>query len=331
MSNSRQAFQINRSGREHQAELLEIPLKDPEAGQIQVQVAYSSVNYKDALAGTGSGAILRRFPLIGGIDLAGTVCASRDQRFSEGDHILVTGCGLSETLDGGYTTVATVDADHALALPDTLTHREAMGLGTAGFTAALCLHRMQALGQAPEQGPVVVTGASGGVGSLALQVFSQAGFDVHAISGKVAQFDRLIDLGAKQCLSRHDLHWGQRPLETHRWAGAVDNVGHDMLAGLTRVIAPWGNIAACGVAGGLELQTTVMPFIIRGVSLIGINSAGCPMAIRRQIWDRLATDLKPRLLDQIITREVGLAQLPEIFDLMLSGDSMGRTVVRTAG
>lgn len=307
--------------------MVDLELPAVETGQVQIAVEYSSVNYKDALAGTGKGAILRRFPLIGGIDLAGTVSASEDERFQAGDPVLVTGCGLSETDNGGYTQSAIVNADHVVPLPADLTTREAMALGTAGFTAALCLTRMEALGQSPDMGPVVVTGASGGVGSLALQIFSQAGYDVHAITGKLEQFDFLIELGAKQCLSRHDLFWGQRPLETHRWAGAVDTVGDEMLAGLTRVIAPWGSIASCGLAAGHELHTTVMPFIIRGVSLIGINSAGCPMALRKNIWQKLAGDLKPALLDRIVTREVSLEQLPEVFDLMLDGDSAGRTVV----
>ncbi len=327
MSQTTRAFQINRQGKQHRAELVDLPVTDPKPGQVQIAVEYSSVNYKDALAGTGKGAILRQFPLIGGIDLAGVVSHSADPRYSEGDGVLVTGCGLSETLDGGYTQIATVDADHLVALPQGLTSWEAMAMGTAGFTAGLCLERMQALGQSPEMGPIVVTGASGGVGSMALQIFSQAGYDVHAITGKLKRFDYLIDLGAKQCLSRHDLYWGQRPLETHRWAGAVDTVGDEMLAGLSRVIAPWGNIACCGLAAGPELHTTVMPLIIRGVSLIGINSAGCPMNLRQKIWQKLASDLKPPLLDRIATREVGLEQLQEVFTLILEGDSTGRTVV----
>lgn len=331
MTQTTLAFQIDRDGKTHQAGLKELPVPELDDGEVRIAVEYSSVNYKDALAGAGKGAILRRFPLVGGIDLAGHVAASRHSDFQEGDAVLATGCGLSETVDGGYTQIATVSGDKVVPLPEGLSPREAMGLGTAGFTAGLCLLRMEAVGQAPDMGPVVVTGASGGVGTLALQVFTQAGFDVHAISGKSARFDLLIELGAKQCLSRRDLHWGQRPLETHRWAGAVDTVGGEMLAGLTRVIAPWGSIASCGLAGGHELHTTVMPFIIRGVSLLGINSAGCPMPLRRQVWERLATDLKPALLDQIITREVTLKQLPEVFELLLSGESVGRTVVHTAG
>ena len=327
MTAKTRAFQIDQEGKRHQAAVVDLDLPELEAGQVQIGVEYSSVNYKDALAGAGKGAILRRFPLIGGIDLAGTVEASEDDRFQSGDPVLVTGCGLSETDNGGYTQHAIVNADHIVPLPSGMTTREAMALGTAGFTAGLCLVRMEALGQTPDMGPVVVTGASGGVGTLALQIFSQADYDVHAISGKLEQFDLLIELGAKQCLSRHDLYWGQRPLETHRWAGAVDTVGDEMLAGLTRVVAPWGSIASCGLAAGHELHTTVMPFIIRGVSLIGINSAGCPMPLRKKIWHRLATDLKPALLDRIVTREVDLDQLPEVFDLMLDGDSAGRTVV----
>lgn len=322
-------FRIDRVDDVHSASVQALELDQLSEGQVTIQTAWSSVNYKDALAGTGSGQILRRYPLCGGIDVAGHVIESSDGRFAEGDPVLVTGCGLSETRDGGYCEQLRLDADWVIPLPDGLDLRESMILGTAGFTAALCLYRMEQLDQRPDRGPVVVTGATGGVGMLALQIFRQAGYEVHAISGKLDRFEFLQDLGASQCILRHDLHWGQRPMESTRWAGAVDNVGGDMLAGLTRVIKPWGNIASCGLAGGHELHTTVMPFIIRGASLIGINSSGCPMPIREKIWQRLADDLKPPLLDTIATREVTLDQLPEVFELMLGGDSFGRTVVKT--
>jgi acrylyl-CoA reductase (NADPH) len=297
-------------------------------GEILVKVAYSSVNYKDALAGSGQGRILRRYPLNGGIDVAGYVAASTDPSFREGDQVLCTGSGLSETRDGGYAGYARLESKWAIALPSGLTLREAMILGTAGFTAALSLYRMQQNGQTPELGPIVVTGATGGVGMLAIDILTRAGYEAHAITGKVEQFDALIDLGARQCIARTDLHWGQRPLEAARWAGAIDNVGGDMLAGLTRSIHPYGNIASCGNAASIDLATTVMPFILRGVSLLGIASAGTARGIRDDIWQHLADDWKPAHLEKIATREIGLEGLAEIFDTMLAGGSRGRTLVR---
>jgi putative YhdH/YhfP family quinone oxidoreductase len=322
------AFRIHGEGANHRAAIEDVPLDALAPGEIVVRTAYSSINYKDALAGTGRGKILRRFPLVGGIDVAGHVVASEDPAFREGDAVLVTGSGLSETRDGGYSEYTRLESRWAVPLPSGLSLRDAMAIGTAGFTAALSLYRMQANGQTPAMGPIVVTGATGGVGMLAIDVLTRAGFEAHAISGKPERFDDLIALGARQCLSRRDLHWGQRPLETSRWAGAIDNVGGDMLAGLTRVVHPYGNIASCGLAGGPELATTVMPFIIRGVSLLGIASAGTAYPIRRVLWERLASDWRPAHLDRIVTREVDLDGLPGVFATMLAGDSFGRTVVR---
>jgi putative YhdH/YhfP family quinone oxidoreductase len=301
------------------------------AGDVVIQVAWSSVNYKDALAGTGMGRILREPSLVGGIDLSGHVVESRDARWREGDAVIVTGCGLSETRDGGYAEYARVAADDVVPLPAGLSLREAMVLGTAGFTAGLALQRLVDNGQQPAMGPIVVTGATGGVGSLAIDILSRAGFEAHAITGKPAEFDFLKSLGAVQCISRHGLHWGQRPLESTIWAGAIDNVGGDMLAGLTRVIQPFGSIAVCGLTGGAELATTVMPFILRGVSLLGIASAGTPYPIRRAVWERLADDWKPRHLDRIATAEVDLDGLPAVFARMIEGDARGRTIVRIKG
>lgn len=323
-----QAFRISQEDGKHCAELREVSLDELNEGEVTIRVAWSSVNYKDALAGTGQGRILRQFPLVGGIDVAGYVVESRDDRFAEGDPVLVTGSGLSETRDGGYAEYQRLDAQWVVPLPDGLSLREAMAIGTAGFTAALCHWRMTNNGQQPDMGPIVVTGATGGVGMLAVDIFTAAGFSVHAITGKVERFRFLQDLGATQCVSRHDLHFGQRPLESATWAGAVDNVGGETLSGLTRMIKPWGNIASCGLAGGHELHTTVMPFIIRGVSLLGINSAGTPYPVRERLWQQLAGELKPPHLDAIVTREVTLDELPEVFETMLNGDSFGRTVVR---
>jgi acrylyl-CoA reductase (NADPH) len=328
MHQSFRAFRIHADAKPYRAGIEEMRVDDLSAGEVIVKVAYSSVNFKDALAGTGKGRILRESPLNGGIDVAGYVAASTDPGFKEGDQVLCTGCGLSETRDGGYAEYARLQSKWTIPLPAGLTLHDAMILGTAGFTAALSLFQMTRNGQIPSLGPIVVTGASGGVGSLAIDILTRAGFEAHAISGKVEHFDDLIALGAKQCISRKDLYWGQRPLETSRWAGAIDNVGGDMLAGLTRVIHPYGNIASCGLAAAAELATTVMPFIIRGVSLLGIASAGTARDIREEIWARLASDWKPAHLDRIATREASLEELPGVFATMLAGGSFGRTVVK---
>ncbi len=321
------AFRIHNDDHVHRAGIETVSLDDLSPGEVVVKSAYSSVNYKDALAGTGEGKILRKFPLVGGIDVAGHVVASTDANFREGDAVLCTGSGLSETRDGGYSEYVRLEAATTIPLPQGLDLREAMILGTAGFTAGLALLRMEANGQTPEMGPVVVTGASGGVGMLAIDILTRAGYAAHAITGKFEHLDFLTGLGAKQVISRKNLHWGQRPLENAMWAGAIDNVGDEMLAGLTRVIKPYGNIACCGLAGGAALATTVMPMIIRGVSLLGIASAGTPRTQREEVWRRLADPWKPAHLDTICTRTVGLDDLPQVFPAMLAGRSFGRTLV----
>jgi putative YhdH/YhfP family quinone oxidoreductase len=328
VSTNFRAFRIRNDSAGYRASLEEMSTDDLSPGEVLIKVAYSSVNYKDALAGTGKGKILRQFPQNGGIDVAGYVVASTDPKFREGDQVLCTGCGLSETRDGGYAEYARLESKWTIPLPAGLTLRESMALGTAGFTAALSLFQMTRNGQTPEMGPIVVTGATGGVGSLAIDILTRAGYEAHAITGKVEHFDYLTGLGARQCIARTELYWGQRPLETAHWAGAIDNVGGDMLAGLTRVIKPYGNIAICGNAGGIELATTVMPFIIRGLSLLGVASAGTAREIRDRIWEHLASDWKPMHLDRIATKEAGLDTLPEVFATMLAGASLGRTVVR---
>lgn len=323
------AFRLHQNPAASGIEALSLDQLNP--GDVTIRVAYSSVNYKDAMAGTGRGRIVRSFPLVGGTDVAGVVTESRVAGIREGDRVLATGCGLSETRDGGYAEYARLDAAAVIPLPAGLSLREAMGIGTAGYTAALCLKRMQDNGQRPEHGPIVITGATGGVGMLAIDLLTTAGYEAHAISGKPDKFDDLIALGARQCISRDQLYWGQRPLESARWAGAIDNVGGEMLGGLTRVIQPFGNIASCGLTQGPELHTTVMPFILRGVSILGIASASSDRSTRELLWQRLASDWKPRNLDRVITREIALEQLPEVFELLLAGGAFGRTVVRLAG
>ena len=312
----------------YRSEIVEQSIDEQSEGDVVIRVAWSGINYKDALAATGKGKILREFPLNGGIDAAGTVVQSDNADFSEGDEVLITGCGLSETRDGGYSEYLRVPSKWLVALPDGLTLREAMLLGTAGFSAALSLWRMEANGQRPDMGPVVVTGATGGVGSIAIDILTRAGYEAHAISGKVEQFEWLRELGARQCVSRHELYWSEKPMDSAHWAGAIDNVGGDMLSGLTRVIKPWGSIASCGMAGGIGVKTTVMPFIIRGISLLGINSAGCPYPIRKELWARLAGDWKPAHLGRIENTEASLDKLSAYFENALGGGSRGRVVVR---
>jgi putative YhdH/YhfP family quinone oxidoreductase len=320
------AFRIRSDADGYRAGIESIALNDLSPGEVVVKAAHSSVNYKDALAGTGKGKILRRFPLNGGIDVAGHVVASTDPAFREGDAVLCTGCGLSETRDGGYSEYARLPSEWTIALPDGLSLRESMILGTAGFTAALALYRMRQNGQTPELGPIAVTGASGGVGTLATAIFSRAGYAVHALSGKPEHAQFLKSLGAHEVLGR-EAAITDKAMDSARFGGALDNVGGATLAGLLAQTAPYGNVASCGLAGSHDLRATVMPFIIRGVSLLGIASAGTARSIREAVWKLLANDWKPSGLAAICTREIALDQLPDVFPLMLSGGSFGRTLV----
>lgn len=322
-----QAFRIHNDAAGYRSGIESISLDDLSPGEVVIEAAYSSVNYKDALAGTGKGKILRRFPLVGGIDVAGHVVASTDRAFKEGDAVLVTGSGLSETRDGGYAQYARLESESVVPLPQGLDLRESMILGTAGFTAALALFRMIENRQTPALGPLAVTGATGGVGSLAVDIFSRAGFQVHAISGKADKAGYLRELGASAVLGRDALQT-TRPLESARFGGGLDNVGGPMLASLLAQTAPCGNVASAGLAATADLPMTVMPFIIRGVSLLGVASGGTARDIRGEIWRRLASDWKPRHLEHICTREVALSELPDVFATMLAGGSFGRTLVR---
>lgn len=321
------AFRINNDAEGYRSGLEEICIDDLSEGDVTIRCEWSSINYKDALAATGKARILKSYPLVGGIDVAGEVLSSDCERFSCGDKVLVTGCNLSETRDGGYSQYLRLNSKDIVPLPTGLSTREAMGIGTAGFTAALCLYRMEALGQTQQAGPIVITGASGGVGSFAIDILTGAGYEVHAITGKTDQFDYLEELGAQQCISRHDLHWGQQPLESVRWVGCIDNVGGDMLAGISRVMDLWGNIAVCGMAGGIGLHATNLPMILRGVSLIGISSNNTPYDIRTTLWDRLANEWRPKHLKSIIRKEIDLDNLGDGFDTLMAGDSVGRIVV----
>ncbi len=322
------AFRVHqRNGKLHGA-VETVRLDGLADGEVVMRVQYSSVNYKDALAATGKGKILRKFPINAGIDAAGVVETSTDARYRPGDRVLVTGFELGVAHDGGYAEYCRVPADWVIPLPAEMDTRTAMALGTAGFTAALCIDRMEHNGLKPENGPVVVTGATGGVGCIAIDMLANRGYEAVAVTGKAAEHDFLKSLGAAEILDRHSIALDGPPLEKGRWAGAIDNAGGDYLAWLTRTTLPWGSIASVGLAAGDQLNTTVMPFILRGVSLLGITSSGCPPEWRAPLWQKMATSLAPDHLDLIVTREARLEELPEIFDTMLAGGARGRTIVK---
>jgi acrylyl-CoA reductase (NADPH) len=322
------AFRIHQDGGKIAARMEMIGLDDLAPGEVVIKVSYSTINYKDALAATGAGKILRRYPLVGGIDLAGEVVVSSDPAVAPGQKVLVTGCGLSETHDGGYAEYARVKRDWIVPIPPELDEMQVMAIGTAGFTAALAIHRMEQNGQRPEDGEIVVTGASGGVGSLAIDMLAGRGYRAVAVTRKKSSQEYLLALGAARVLLREEINFGARPLEEAQWAGAIDNVGGEMLTWLTRTTNFWGNIASIGMAASAELKTTVFPLILRGVSLLGVNSVFTPRALRLEVWRRLATDLKPRRLDRIVTRTIDFEQLPTAFDEYLQAGVTGRTVVK---
>ncbi len=328
--NTYSAFRIHKDDQGHHAGIETLTKPEPGAGEVLVRVTHSTVNYKDALAGTGKGKILRTFPLVGGIDAAGMVEQSNHPDYSAGDGVIATGWGLSFDHDGAYAQYLCVPGDWLVALPAGLDARAAMILGSAGFTAALAMHRMLTNGQHPELGPILVNGASGGVGSMAVAIFAKLGYEVVAISGKPALYDWLGALGASRIIGRDALADAKRPLETAQWGGAVDNVGGEMLAQITRTMVPNGNIAAIGLVGGHELHTTVMPFILRGVSLLGCNSVDVPNPLRSELWHHLAGDWRPTRLEDMHTETVGLEDLPDVFERMLAGETHGQVLVEIA-
>lgn len=298
-------------------------------GQVRIRVHFSSVNFKDALAITGKGKILRKLPLIPGIDLCGEIIevGASVREFSVGDAIVATGCGLGETIDGGFTEIAVLPEHILVPLPTGLSFEEAMLLGTAGFTSALCLQRMLDNRQTPDMGPILITGASGGVGTIAIQILKQNGFTVHAFSGRKEHSTFLESLGADRVIHPDEINLGTSPLESARYGGAIDNLGGDTLSGILRHVNLWGNVASVGLAQSHELHGTVMPHILRGVSLLGISSANCPMPLRREIWGKLASAWKPKGLQDIKTSVIGLHQLNEIAAKILDRESHGRILV----
>ena len=321
------AFRIDQKDGELVAEFARLNIDDLNEGEVVVKVSHSTINYKDALAATGAGRILRKFPLVGGIDLAGVVVSSADDSFAEGDAVLVNGCGLSETRDGGYAEYARLSAESIVPMPDGIDAHQAMQLGTAGYTAALAIHRMEQNGQLPEGGPVVVTGATGGVGSIAVDMLAARGYETVAVTGKAEQVDYLQSIGASRVLLRDEIDLGKRPMEKAEWGGAIDNLGGDYLTWLTRTMKYGGNIASIGLAASHELNTTVLPFILRGVCLLGINSVDTPRDLRLQVWRRIGADLKPQHLDVIARRTITFNELPGAFQAYIDGTVTGRCVV----
>lgn len=325
------ALRVHKNGDTGKAEaqLETITVSDLSAGEVVIRPRYSSLNYKDALAITGTAPIMKNYPLVAGIDVAGVIESSEDQRYFPGDHVLVTGCNIGEEFDGGLAERFRVNIESVVPLPRGLNFREAMGLGTAGFTAGLALHKMLENHQNPDLGPIAVTGATGGVGSVAIDIFSRMGFEVHAVTGKVdAQGDYLRALGATEIIDRKSLEMSKRPLLKADLGGVVDNVGGDVLAHLISRVKPDGNVASIGLAASHELNTTVMPFILRGINLLGIHSVECPMELRRDIWIHLADKWHPNNLDRIIANEITLYEVPEAARAIIAGEITGRTIVR---
>jgi acrylyl-CoA reductase (NADPH) len=313
------------------AQLRQIERSQLPPGDVLVRVRYSSVNYKDGLALMGQGRVIRQYPGIPGIDLAGRVEESTSDQFAPGDEVVMTGCGPGETRWGGYAELARVNAKWLVPLPEGMTARQAMGVGTAGFTAMMSVMALEAHGLTPGGRPVVVTGASGGVGSVAVALLARLGYEVTASTGRAETHDYLRTLGAHTIIDRAELAApSTRPLESERWAGAVDSVGGATLAGVIRTLQIGASVAACGIAGGAEVPTSVQPFILRGVSLLGIDSLRVPQARRREVWARLRRDLPLDLLEGML-RVVPLAEVVAVAPRILGGQVRGRTVVEVGG
>ncbi|MEE2742991.1 MAG: YhdH/YhfP family quinone oxidoreductase [Bdellovibrionota bacterium] len=322
------AFRVYKKDKKISGLLEKTTLEELDQGDVVIKAHYSSINFKDALGALGKGQIFKKFPTIGGIDVSGVVESSDNPKFKKGDSVLVTGCGLGETHDGGYSEFVRVPSDWVVPLPENLSLKEAMIYGTAGFTSSICVHRMEANDQSPDKGPIVVTGASGGVGSFGVMMMSKLGYEVHAISNKKESHDYLKSLGAHKVLSLEELDLGARPLEKGRYGGAIDNLGGDCLGRLIPHVNLWGNVASVGLAMGHTLNATVMPFILRGVSLLGISSANCPMELRLKLWDRVSKELKSDNLSDIVFKEIPLSDIEKSCEELLERKVSGRILVK---
>ncbi len=320
------AIIINKTEQGQTVQLSSTKDSDLPQGEVTVDVAWSSLNYKDALAITGKSPVVRSFPMVPGIDFAGVVSDSSNLSFIEGDRVLLNGWGVGEKHWGGFSEKARVNSYWLQSLPKEISMRRAMAIGTAGYTAMLCVMKLEDMGVTPEKGVVLVTGASGGVGSVAVLLLSKLGYQVCAVTGKKPEANYLMDLGAQSVIDREELYEPSRPLNKERWAGAIDVVGGKLLANVLSSIRYRGGVACCGLAGGMDLPSSVAPFILRGVTLAGVDSVQCPKDIRQEAWRRLAMDLDLNKLDAMTT-EVPFEDIIEVAPQMLEGKVKGRIVI----
>lgn len=323
------ALVVNKTENDFTVQVQHLYLNDLPKGNVLIKVSYSGINYKDGLAATANGKIVRSYPFVPGIDLAGTVVSSSDSRFREGDQVIATSYEIGVSHFGGFSEYAQIPADWIVPLPDNLTLREAMIFGTAGFTAALSIVRLEENLLTPDKGKVLVTGATGGVGSLAAAMLAKLGYRVTASTGKASEHEFLTGLGVSEIITREDVFNGKiKALDKQIWAAAVDPVGGQTLAAILSKISYGGSVAVSGLAGGSEVPATVFPFILRGVNLLGIDSVYCPMETRKKVWQRMAAELKPERLSDLVYKEVSLEQLPEVLPLILKGQVRGRIIVK---
>ena len=326
MSENFKALMIEKNDENQSVEMVNIKEDDLMEGNILVNVTHSTLNYKDGLAITGASPVIRSFPMIPGIDFSGIVLSSDDKDFSEGDRVVLNGYGLSENHFGGYSEKARVKSEHLLKLPENISNMQAMAIGTAGYTAMLCVLAIEDHGINPDDGVILVSGASGGVGSVAISLLSGLGFSVEASTGRLEETSYLNNLGAKSVIDRKELSEPSRPLGKERWAGAIDSVGSTTLANILSQVSYGGAVSACGLAQGMDLPSTVMPFILRGVSLLGIDSVMAPMSLRKRAWERLSKDINFEKLEDMVV-EIGLDQVQELAKDILQGQVRGRVVV----
>lgn len=328
MRQSFDALVVNKKEEEFSVKVQQLTMEDLPEGEVLIRVHYSSVNYKDSLATIPNGNIVSTYPFVPGIDLAGVVVSSEDTRFREGDEVIATSYEIGMSHLGGYSEYARIPTKWIVPLPDGLTLKEAMIIGTAGFTAALSVQRLEENNVSPNKGKVLVTGATGGVGSFAVSILSTLGYLVEASTGKDSEHEYLKKLGATSIISRQEVYDGKlKALDKQKWAAAIDPVGGEPLASVLSQIQYGGSVAVSGLTAGAKLPTTVFPFILRGVNLLGIDSVYCPMDTRLLIWKRLATDFKPKNLEELIQKEVTLQQLPEVLPTLLQGEVRGRIIV----
>lgn len=329
MVQSFQAFKVNKSEENFSAQVEQISVDELPGAEVLIKVNYSSVNYKDGMASIPNSSIVKNYPMIPGIDLAGEVVESKDDRFSVGDKVIATSYEIGISHYGGYSEYARIPGDWIVPLPDGMTLEESMTLGTAGFTAALSVHRLEENGLTPNDGKVLVTGATGGVGSVAIAMLVKRGYEVVASTGTASAHEYLRTIGVSEIISREDVYEEKvKPLAKQQWAAAVDPVGGQSLASLLSKLEYGGAAAVSGLTGGTDIPTAVFPFILRGVSLLGVDSVNCPMGLRRKIWERMSTDLKPAGLLEHIHQEISLEQLPQALTTILEGKSQGRMVVK---